>query len=83
MSKRFAWVLKEDNTLERRYVQTGDLHGEMRVIEGGLQDDDKIAISEEIVLPVVLSGGLGNDRLIGGSGNDQESPENPSCRSYG
>lgn len=44
-SKRFAWVLKEDNTLERRYVETGDLHGEMRVVVSGLQDDEQIAIS--------------------------------------
>ena len=44
-SKRFAWVLKEDNTLERRYVEVGDLHGDQREIEGGLSEDEKIAVS--------------------------------------
>ena len=45
LSKRFAWLLKDDNTVERRYVETGDLKGELRVIESGLTADDKIAVS--------------------------------------
>ncbi|MEM9236288.1 MAG: efflux RND transporter periplasmic adaptor subunit [Verrucomicrobiota bacterium] len=44
-SKRFAWVVKDDGSLERRYVETGQLHGEMRVVEGGLVEDERIAIS--------------------------------------
>lgn len=43
--KRFAWVLKEDNTVEKRYVQTGTLDGDLRIITGGLEEDGLIAIS--------------------------------------
>lgn len=44
-SKRFAWVLQEDNTLERRYVEVGTLQGDLRIIQSGLTKEDKIAIS--------------------------------------
>jgi RND family efflux transporter MFP subunit len=43
--KRFAWVMKADNTVEKRYVQTGPLEGQMRIITGGLEKDELIAIS--------------------------------------
>ncbi len=44
-SKRYAWVLKSDNTLERRYVETGPLEGDLRIITGGLEKDEQIAVS--------------------------------------
>jgi RND family efflux transporter MFP subunit len=43
--KRVAWVLKKDNTVERRFVQVGTLDGELRVITAGLNPDEKIAVS--------------------------------------
>lgn len=43
--KRFAWVLTSNNMVERRFVETGALDGDMRVITSGLNEDDKIAIS--------------------------------------
>ncbi len=43
--KRFAWVLKEDNTVEKRYVETGTLDGDLRIITGGVEKDDLIATS--------------------------------------
>jgi RND family efflux transporter MFP subunit len=43
--KRVAWVLKKDNTVERRFVEVGTLDGEMRVITSGLSPDEKIAVS--------------------------------------
>lgn len=43
--KRFAWVLKKDNTVERRYVETGSLEGAMRIVTGGVERDELIAIS--------------------------------------
>ena len=43
--KRFAWVLKKDNTVERRYVEAGPLDGDMRIITGGINADEQIAVS--------------------------------------
>jgi len=43
--KRFAWVIKEDNTVARTYVQTGSLEGKMRVITDGITAEDQIAVS--------------------------------------
>ena len=43
--KRFAWVLKNDNTVEKRYVETGTLEGDLRIITGGVEKDELIAIS--------------------------------------
>jgi len=43
--KRFAWVLKKDNTVEKRYVETGTLEGDLRIITGGVEKDELIAIS--------------------------------------
>lgn len=42
---RFAWVLKEDNTVEERYVETGTLEGDLRIITGGVEKDELIAVS--------------------------------------
>ena len=43
--KRFAWVLNKDNTVERRYVEAGSLEGDMRIITGGINADEQIAVS--------------------------------------
>jgi RND family efflux transporter MFP subunit len=43
--KRFAWVLTKDNMLERRFVEIGPLEGDMRIITGGLEKEEKIAVS--------------------------------------
>ncbi len=43
--KRFAWVLTEDNTVEKRYVETGSLEGDLRIISDGVEKDELIAIS--------------------------------------
>jgi RND family efflux transporter MFP subunit len=43
--KRFAWIMKADNTVEKRYVETGPLEGMLRIITGGLEKDELIAIS--------------------------------------
>lgn len=42
--KRFAWIVKGD-TVERRYVETGALEGQMRIISGGLSADEQVVIS--------------------------------------
>ncbi|MBC7980682.1 MAG: efflux RND transporter periplasmic adaptor subunit [Armatimonadetes bacterium] len=44
-SKRFAWILKPDNSVERRFVETGALEEGLRVITEGIGKDDLIAIS--------------------------------------
>lgn len=43
--KRFAWVLAEGDTVERRFVETGALQNGMRVIISGVTADEKIAVS--------------------------------------
>jgi multidrug efflux pump subunit AcrA (membrane-fusion protein) len=43
--KRFAWVVKADGALERRFVETGDLSEGMRIVTGGLGADETIAVS--------------------------------------
>ena len=43
--KRYAWVMTADNTVEKRYVQTGPLEGDLRIITGGLDKEERIAIS--------------------------------------
>lgn len=43
--KRFAWVLTTENTVERRFVETGAVEDGLRVITGGLTADEKIAVS--------------------------------------
>lgn len=44
-ARRFCWVLKKDATLEKRYVETGELIGALRIIESGLEAQEKVAIS--------------------------------------
>ena len=43
--KRFAWIMKTDNTVEKRYVETGPLDGDLHIITSGLEKDELIAIS--------------------------------------
>ena len=43
--KRFAWVIRDGNIIERTYVGTGSLEGGMRVVTGGVTADDLIAVS--------------------------------------
>lgn len=43
--KRFAWIMKTDNTVEKRYVETGPLDGDLRIITSGLEKGELIAIS--------------------------------------
>ncbi len=43
--KRFAWVLNDDNTVARTYVETGTLQNGLRVITSGIDADSKIAIT--------------------------------------
>ena len=43
--KRFAWIMNADNTVEKRYVETGPLEGNLRIITGGLENEDLIAVS--------------------------------------
>ncbi len=42
--KRFAWVLQDDNTVQKTFVKVGPLQGSKRVILSGLDADDKIAV---------------------------------------
>jgi len=44
-SKRYAWVVLPDKSVERRFVEVGAAEGPMRVVTGGLKVDDVIAIS--------------------------------------
>jgi len=43
--KRFAWVLTTENTVERRFVETGATESGMRIITGGLGAEEQIAVS--------------------------------------
>lgn len=42
--KRFAWIVK-GNSVERRYVETGPLEGQMRIVTSGLSADEQVVIS--------------------------------------
>lgn len=44
-SKRFAWVVQEDGTVKRKFVEVGNLEGEMRIIKEGLGTGDTIVVS--------------------------------------
>jgi RND family efflux transporter MFP subunit len=42
---RYVLVVNADNVVEQRKVQTGPLEGGLRVIESGLQGDDKVVVA--------------------------------------
>jgi RND family efflux transporter MFP subunit len=42
---RYVLVVNGDNVVEQRKVQTGQLDGELRVIENGLKPDDRVVIA--------------------------------------
>jgi RND family efflux transporter MFP subunit len=42
---RYVLVVNGDNVVEQRKVQTGQLDGGLRVIESGLQGDDKVVVA--------------------------------------
>lgn len=44
-SKRFVWVLGEGNVVSRRYVETGPLEGELRIVESGLTPEDRVVLT--------------------------------------
>ncbi|MEM6917119.1 MAG: efflux RND transporter periplasmic adaptor subunit [Verrucomicrobiota bacterium] len=44
-SKRFAWVLQEDGTVSRSFVEVGRLEGEFRIVESGLDAGAKVVVS--------------------------------------
>lgn len=43
---RFLYVLNKDDVVEQRYVQLGDLDGNLRVILSGIQSDDRIVVGD-------------------------------------
>src|ERR1700722_10664308 len=44
-SGRYLLVVNGDNVVEQRKVQTGQLEGDLRVIEDGLKPDDKVVVA--------------------------------------
>jgi RND family efflux transporter MFP subunit len=42
---RYVLVVNADNVVEQRKVQTGQLDGELRVIENGLKGDDRVVVA--------------------------------------
>jgi RND family efflux transporter MFP subunit len=42
---RYLLVVNADNVVEQRKVQTGQLDGELRVIESGIKADDKVVVA--------------------------------------
>ena len=42
---RYVLVVNADNVVEQRKVQTGQLDGELRVIESGLKAEDKVVVA--------------------------------------
>ena len=44
LTARFVWVLKPDGTVERRPVELGGRHGNLRVVRNGLAAEDKVVI---------------------------------------
>jgi hypothetical protein len=42
---RYAMVVNRDDVVEQRSVRTGQLVGALRVIEAGLQPDDRVVVS--------------------------------------
>ncbi|XZE54543.1 LamG-like jellyroll fold domain-containing protein [Planctomycetaceae bacterium SH139] len=48
--------------------QTDDIFGVTKIVGNALDGDDIVTIAEDILIPVELSGGLGNDVLTAGGG---------------
>ncbi len=44
-SKRFAWILQEDGTVKRRFVETGPLEGSLRMVTSGVTTQDRLVVS--------------------------------------
>jgi RND family efflux transporter MFP subunit len=44
-SGRYVLVVNGDNVVEQRKVRTGQVEGELRVIESGLKADDRVVIA--------------------------------------
>ena len=42
---RYVLVVNGDNVVEQRHVRTGQVEGELRVIESGLKADDRVVIA--------------------------------------
>jgi hypothetical protein len=42
---RFVLVVNEDNIVEQRLVETGQLEGTLRVIEKGLKPDERVVVN--------------------------------------
>jgi multidrug efflux pump subunit AcrA (membrane-fusion protein) len=42
---RYLLVVNSDNVVEQRKVRTGQVEGELRVIESGLKADDRVVIA--------------------------------------
>ena len=43
---RFVLVVDQNNVIQQRYVQLGELIGSLRVITGGIKPDDRIVTGE-------------------------------------
>lgn len=43
---RYLLVVNKDDIVERRYVELGDLSGELRVITSGLEADDRVVVGD-------------------------------------
>ena len=43
---RYLLVLNQDNVVQQRYVQLGELIGDLRVITSGLKPDDRVVTGE-------------------------------------
>jgi RND family efflux transporter MFP subunit len=43
---RFLYVLGPDDAVQQRYVQLGDLEGNLRVVLSGIQNDDRIVLGD-------------------------------------
>lgn len=44
-AKRYVLVVSDSNTVKRKFVKTGSLHQNLRIIESGLSPDDRIIVS--------------------------------------
>ena len=45
MVNRFVLVVKDDNTVETRIVEVGDIIDNMQIIESGLTEKDRVVIN--------------------------------------